>query len=132
MILQPYRTKEEMYRYLSIDIADDTERGTDSLDHKRTVEKCLDHFFRPEDRELKCEKCDDGTVATQTMRILSRPKAMLLHLKRFVLVEKTRAQTDEKSENQPTNTSPGVEMTFRKNKVSLSMRIRLVFSSFFF
>jgi uncharacterized UBP type Zn finger protein len=98
-----YRTKEEMYRYLSIDITDneaspqDVDGGTPPAKH--TVEKCLEQFFRPEARELKCEKCEEGQEATQTMRILSTPKAMLLHLKRFVFVEK--------------------EMTFQKNKVRL-------------
>lgn len=98
-----------MYRYLSLDIADDSK---DSSGQKRTVETCLDHFFQPEDRELNCEKCEDGTEATQTMRILSRPKAVLVHLKRFVLVEKPGV---ENSENQ----SPRIAMTFRKDKVSL-------------
>jgi hypothetical protein len=92
-----------MYRYLSIDITDneaspqDVDGGTPPAKH--TVEKCLEQFFRPEARELKCEKCEEGQEATQTMRILSTPKAMLLHLKRFVFVEK--------------------EMTFQKNKVRL-------------
>jgi hypothetical protein len=103
---------------MSIDIAHEQEKGAT----KPTVEKCLEQFFRPEDREIKCEKCEYGTVATQTMRILSQPKALLLHLKRFVLVEKPRVQADENAkENQPENsTSPGIEMTFRKNKVSLA------------
>jgi uncharacterized UBP type Zn finger protein len=98
-----YRTKEEMYRYLSIDITDN-EASPQDVDGdtpapKHTVEKGLAQFFRPEEREIKCEKCEEGQEATQTMRILSTPKAMLLHLKRFVFVEK--------------------EMTFQKNKVRL-------------
>ena len=117
------RTKEEMYRYLSIDIADDSEQGTN---HKRTVGKCLDHFFRPEERELKCEKCEEGTVATQTMRILSRPKAVLLHLKRFVMVEKPRTEENNTDPAKNNSASPGVERTFRKDKVRLSTKTNLV------
>jgi uncharacterized UBP type Zn finger protein len=98
-----YRTKEEMYRYLSIDITDNEasplDVDDDSPPPKHTVEKCLAQFFRPEAREVKCEKCEEGQEATQTMTILSTPKAMLLHLKRFVFVEK--------------------ETTFQKNKVRL-------------
>jgi ubiquitin C-terminal hydrolase len=124
-----YRTKEEMYRYLSIDInADETEdNGDSSVSQKRTVEKCLEHFFKPEDREIKCEKCDDGQVATQTMRVLSRPKAMLLHLKRFVLEEKPR-EDNNNAENQAPNTSPG--MTFRKNKAPVELTQRLSLDRF--
>ena len=109
------RTKEEMYRYLSIDIADDSK---DTSDRQRTVEKCLNNFFLPEDRELKCEKCEEGQVASQTMRILSRPKALLLHLKRFVLVEKPRTPIETADNEAVEAVVPGVEMTFRKNKVS--------------
>ena len=112
-----------MYRYLSIDIADDSEQGTN---HKRTVGKCLDHFFRPEERELKCEKCEEGTVATQTMRILSRPKAVLLHLKRFVMVEKPRTEENNTDPAKNNSASPGVERTFRKDKVRLSTKTNLV------
>jgi hypothetical protein len=112
-----------MYRYMSIDIAHYDTEQEEGATTKPTVEKCLEQFFRPEDREIKCEKCEDGAVATQTMRILSQPKALLLHLKRFVLVEKPRVQSDENTkEIQPSNsTSPGIEMTFRKNKVSLAV-----------
>ena len=76
-----HRTKEEYYRYLSVDI--------DSSDpaQQPTVQGCVEQFFQPEDRELKCEKCEEGTAATQTLQILSRPRAVLVHLKRFVLVE---------------------------------------------
>ena len=92
-----------MYRYLSIDITDNEaspqDADEDTPPPKHTVEKGLAQFFRPEEREIICEKCKVGQEATQTMRILSTPKAMLLHLKRFVFVEK--------------------EMTFQKNKVRL-------------
>jgi uncharacterized UBP type Zn finger protein len=39
---------------------------------KWSVSKGLDRFFAPEKREVKCEKCKDGTTATQTLSVLSR------------------------------------------------------------
>ena len=58
------RSKEELYRHLSIDIGED--------DESWGVERSLEHFFQAEDREIKCEKCEDGNCATQTMEIISR------------------------------------------------------------
>lgn len=75
-----------MYRYLSLDIVQKEERPN--------IEECLEAFFQPEDREIKCEKCQDGLVAEQTMKVLSRPKAILLHLKRFAMVEQPRKDDD--------------------------------------
>ena len=59
------RSKDEMYRHLSVDV------GIDSDIDKCTVERSLQQFFQPEMRELKCEKCDAGKSATQTMEIIS-------------------------------------------------------------
>lgn len=59
------RSKDEMYRHLSVDV------GMDSDIDKCTVEHSLQQFFQPEMRELKCEKCDAGKTATQTMEIIS-------------------------------------------------------------
>jgi uncharacterized UBP type Zn finger protein len=79
-ILQPVLTyflsrslssKEEIYRHLSIDIING-EDGKDGIGVKGSVEKSLEHFFQPETREIKCEKCEDGVDASQTLRILSR------------------------------------------------------------
>jgi uncharacterized UBP type Zn finger protein len=101
------RSKVEMYRYLSIDIDgwDFDPQNPDTC--KPSVDRCLEIFFSPEEREVKCEKCDDGEIATQTMQILSQPKAMLLHLKRFVLVETKPAD----------DLSTSLEVSFKKNKV---------------
>jgi ubiquitin C-terminal hydrolase len=60
------RSKEELYRHLSIDV------GEDDDGESWGVERSLEHFFQAEDRELNCEKCEDGTSATQTMEIISR------------------------------------------------------------
>lgn len=54
-----------MYRHLSVDVGEDTEL------EKWSVERSLQQFFQPEKRELKCEKCDSGRTATQTMNITS-------------------------------------------------------------
>lgn len=66
LILFPPSHKEEMYRCLSVDIIADPTSGNASL------ECCLSGFFAPEEREIKCEKCSEGTHATQTLRIVSR------------------------------------------------------------
>lgn len=60
------RSKEELYRHLSIDV------GEDDQGECWGVERSLEHFFQAEDREVNCEKCKDGTFATQTMEIISR------------------------------------------------------------
>lgn len=97
-----------MYRYLSIDI-DGSDFNPQNPDARRpSVDQCLERFFSPEEREIKCEKCEDGRFATQTMKILSQPKAMLLHLKRFVMVE--TMSTDDAA-------TTGEDICFKKNKV---------------
>ena len=103
-----------MYRYLSLDIGcNDQESST-----KPTVERCLESFFKPEDREIKCEKCEDGVEATQTLRVLSRPRVLLLHLKRFTMVEKRTPGTDE------------LEVSFRKNKTPVELNNELSLNAF--
>lgn len=59
-----------MYRNLSIDIV--TPESNDDVKLKASVEAGLAHFFQPETREIKCEKCESGTHASQTLTILSR------------------------------------------------------------
>lgn len=67
------RTKDEIYRHLSIDIVDEAPTGGQGKDRpKASVETSLAHFFQPEEREIKCEKCNVGSHAQQTMRISSR------------------------------------------------------------
>jgi len=75
-----YSNKEEVYRHLSIDIvSDDVATSSESSSSssppvvpKASVEESLRSFFKPEVREIKCEKCTDGTEASQTLRIISR------------------------------------------------------------
>jgi uncharacterized UBP type Zn finger protein len=66
------RTKEEMYRNLSIDVVDTTVNEANSKPSDVSVESGLSHFFQEEIREIKCERCSEGTHASQTQRILSR------------------------------------------------------------
>ena len=54
-----------MYRHLSVDVGEDSELDT------WTVERSLQQFFQPEKLELKCEKCESGTTATQSLEIIS-------------------------------------------------------------
>jgi hypothetical protein len=114
---------KEMYRHLSLDM-DDEEEGEQQVD-EWTIEKGLAKFFRPEKRELKCEKCADGKTATQTLSVTSCPKILLLHLKRFKVVEKPRSLTPppsaaddkENAEGSSPKKQAAIEMTFHKNKV---------------
>ena len=61
-----HRCKEEMYRHLSLDV------GTENTDCHATLQKGLKEFFAPEKREITCEKCIEGKVATQTMEIVKK------------------------------------------------------------
>ena len=54
-----------MYRHLSVDVREDSELDT------WTVERSLRQFFQPEKLELKCEKCEYGKTATQSLEIIS-------------------------------------------------------------
>ena len=62
-----------MYRHLSIDVgSDDPAQSSSSPSRPWTAEDGLNMFFRPEKREIKCEKCDGGRTATQTMTVIRR------------------------------------------------------------
>jgi len=105
------RSKDEMYRHLSVDIGEDKE-----LEKPWSVEQSLQQFFQPEQRELKCEKCDEGKTATQKIEIISCPKALLLHFKRFIVSQEVKSGGDAGKENKKDDT-PRMEMVLRKNKV---------------
>ena len=140
------RTKEEMYRHLSIDIVNEADDTTSDVSDEApkvvsmaTVETSLAHFFQPETREIKCEKCEDGTHAQQTLRILSPPKLLVLHLKRFIVVERviSPATSEIDVENHPPNspaattTTPAqVEYIFKKNKAPISIPSSLSLNSY--
>jgi len=90
-----YSTKEEIYRHLSIDIVkekpDDVKPAAAtaspaSICDEASVENSLAAFFQPGVREIKCEKCENGTHAEQTLHILSRyvaTDALLVQLQRI-------------------------------------------------
>jgi len=105
------RSKDEMYRHLSVDIGEDKES-----EKPWSVEQSLQQFFQPEQRELKCEKCDEGKTATQKIEIISCPKALLLHFKRFIVSQEVKSGGDTGKENNKAE-APRMEMVLRKNKV---------------
>lgn len=98
-----------MHRYLSIDIGHENLDPRDPGFVKPAVDSCLARFFSPEDREINCEKCRVGKIATQTMEIVSLPRVILLHLKRFIAVERYSALTDK------------TKLVFKKNKVPVEL-----------
>lgn len=57
------RHKDEMHRCLSVDIVQDPESG------EASIASSVKQFFEPELREIKCEKCEDGTHANQSLSI---------------------------------------------------------------
>jgi hypothetical protein len=61
------RSKDELYRHLSVDVGEGNEVGW-------SAEQSFSEFFQDDEvREVKCEKCETGTTATQTsMEIISK------------------------------------------------------------
>ncbi|KAL7567704.1 hypothetical protein ACA910_012041 [Epithemia clementina (nom. ined.)] len=136
------RTKEEMYRHLSIDLP--SSNNSNSLAAAQ-IPSSLNDFFQPEVREIRCEQCAQGTHVRQTMQIVSKPKRLLLHLKRFVFVEKPRSPlppyhtTTEGDENANPNSpswrnahAPAVDYVFQKNKVPVDIQPSLTLSPYFY
>lgn len=111
------RSKDEMYRHLSVDVGEDSEIET------WTVERSLQQFFQPEKRDLKCERCNAGKTATQTLEIISCPKALILHFKRFIVTQeeqharKSSVETSDDKDNPVI--IPRMEMVLRKNEVNM-------------
>lgn len=68
------RTHTETYLHLSLEIGSTI----------GSIDDGLRAFFKPEKREIKCEKCFCET-ASQTTEIIKLPRALLLHLKRFIV-----------------------------------------------
>lgn len=57
-----------MFRHLSLGVEDPTALHNGPV----SIEKSLELFFRPEEVEIKCEKCDEGQTAVQTMKLVNR------------------------------------------------------------
>lgn len=142
------RSKDEMYRHLSVDVGEDSELDT------WTVERSLQQFFQPERRELKCERCESGETATQTLEIISwsvrfyiikstfhimfdllqlivfanhcylrSPKVLLLHFKRFIVTQEMKVGRSEGDRNENKQAvPPRMEMVLRKNEVRHSVK----------
>ena len=68
------RSHTETYLHLSLEIGQNCS----------SLEDGLRKFFAPEKRDIKCEKCFCVT-AEQTTEITRLPRAMLFHLKRFIV-----------------------------------------------
>ncbi|KAG7370839.1 ubiquitin carboxyl-terminal hydrolase [Nitzschia inconspicua] len=118
-----FRTKDEMYKNLSLDITRPAAHDSESGFAQASVESCLSSFFQPELREINCEKCAEGRFATQQMKILSKPKALLLHLKRFIVEE--RPVNDENDPNGSTT-----ELVFRKKKTAVELNTKVSLDAF--
>jgi Zn finger protein HypA/HybF involved in hydrogenase expression len=62
-----------MYQHLSIDVVSDKQSSSESISSmlpvvsKSSIKLGLKSFFEAEVCEIKCEKCDDGTKAFQTL-----------------------------------------------------------------
>ena len=81
------RSHEEVYRYLSIEVGpapDCSSVDSVAASHERSIQESIRKFFKPENRELKCEKCFCEN-ATQSTEIIKLPKALIVHLKRFIV-----------------------------------------------
>merc|ERR1712238_344339 len=124
------RSKEEMYRHLSVEVGSDNNilgnglkkeglSSSSSSDGPRTIEKGLRQFFCPEKRELRCEKCKTGETATQTMEVKTFPKALLLHLKRFIVNQDQLTTSSTQSEHRP------AQATFCKNNARIAFKENL-------
>merc|ERR1712150_11624 len=72
------RTHNEKFWHLSLEL--DSAKDSSSS----SVQDGLARFFASEKLELKCEKCFCES-ATQSMRIVKLPRALLLHFKRFIV-----------------------------------------------
>ncbi|XP_061091398.1 ubiquitin carboxyl-terminal hydrolase 37-like [Conger conger] len=70
-------TKREQFNDLSIDLP----RSAKTLP-LRSLQDSLDLFFRMEEIEYSCEKCD-GKSATVTHKFSKLPRVLILHLKRY-------------------------------------------------
>jgi len=72
------RSRDEIYRHLSLDIS-----------NVSSVTDALSNFFMQDTVCLSCENCSKGKTATRTMQIIRLPKALHLHLKRFIVTNKS-------------------------------------------
>jgi len=93
------RDKQELYRHLSIDVGKEN-------DDPWSVERGLQDYFKPHQVEIKCEKCPCGT-ANKELKILRKPRALLIHFKRFIMVTRPRVQPEAKPAGKENQTIDG-------------------------
>ncbi|GFH60198.1 hypothetical protein CTEN210_16674 [Chaetoceros tenuissimus] len=73
------RSKDEVYRNISIDVG----QSNDAC-QENSIEEGLRNFFKTEKHELKCEKCFCEAAVVEK-QIAKLPKALIIHLKRFIV-----------------------------------------------
>ena len=93
------RDKQELYRHLSIEVGKEN-------DDPWSVEMGLQDFFKPHKVEIKCEKCSCGT-ANKELKVLRKPRALLIHFKRFIMITTPRGQTEVKPADKENQTGNG-------------------------
>lgn len=47
------------------------------------MDDCLEHFFKEETIEWRCEKCKNNVEAIKKLDLWSSPEILIIHLKRF-------------------------------------------------
>mmetsp|Transcript_9995 Transcript_9995/g.11464 ORF Transcript_9995/g.11464 Transcript_9995/m.11464 type:complete len:1049 (-) Transcript_9995:481-3627(-) len=97
------RSKTEMYRHLSLDMSS----SSSNENHQTSLKQSINAFFQPEKREISCEKCKTGSSATQTMKVKKLPKVLVLHLKRFIMVDSNTNNGLADDDSKSTNSSAG-------------------------
>lgn len=73
------RSKDEVYRNISIDVG----QSNDAC-QENSIEEGLRNFFKTEKHDLKCEKCFCEAAVVEK-QIAKLPKALIIHLKRFIV-----------------------------------------------
>jgi ubiquitin C-terminal hydrolase len=97
------RSHTETYLHLSLEIGPPI----------GSIEEGIRAFFKPEKRDVKCEKCFCET-ASQTMEVTRLPCAMLFHLKRFIVdISPDYSNISYRKDQSPVTFSPVLEIDER-------------------
>jgi ubiquitin carboxyl-terminal hydrolase 10 len=118
----------EMYRHLSLDLLKQ-DPGVEEIRHNQgqwSVEDGLTKFFTSEQLEVHCEKCRDGNTATQKLAVASRPKSLILQLKRFVVQETPRKKrSNERMSRDIQAGSPELRISKNRDPIKISHQLDL-------
>jgi uncharacterized UBP type Zn finger protein len=73
MLTDQCSSMEETYRHISLDIVTEAASGDSdsSLSPPASIDQSLARFFKPEQLECKCEKCE-STIVSKTMKVVQR------------------------------------------------------------